>query len=392
MKDVLPFIYKICESKNNSKENHMVNKSRILEEFCILVGIDALSYQEREIADILKIYLTELGFEVKEDNAGTFYAGNCGNIYGYLAGDLKEDPLLFSAHMDTVGPGHNKKAVVHEDGKITSDGNTVLGADDLSGIVAILEAVRTIKEGGLSHRSIEVLFPIAEEVYIRGSEVFDYNIIKSKEAYVLDLSGPVGTAALSAPTLVSFTAQIQGKAAHAGFAPELGINAIAVAAQAIGQIKQGRIDDETTVNIGLIEGGKARNIVSDQCILKGEIRSLTHDKALLEGKNIERIFSDITAQNHATLNFSTEFGCLSYKVEEKHRVVRRFQKVCEELGYDTQLTSTFGGSDNNNFMRHGITGIVIACGMNQVHSCDEYTHIDELVKCANIVVKLMTQT
>jgi len=368
----------------------MVNKSRILEEFCTLVGIDALSYQEREIADILKVYLTELGFEVKEDNAGDFYSGNCGNIYGYLAGDINGDSLLFSAHMDTVGPAHNKKAVIHEDGLITSDGNTVLGADDISGIVAILEAVRTIKEGGLSHRSIEVLFPIAEEVYIRGSEVFDYNIIKSKEAYVLDLSGPVGSAALSAPTLISFTVQIQGKASHAGFAPELGINAIAVAAQAIAQIKQGRIDEETTVNIGLIEGGKARNIVSDLCVLKGEIRSLTHDKALFEAKNIEHIFTEITAINHAVLNFSTEFGCLSYKVEEKHPVVKRFQRVCEELGYDTQFVSTFGGSDNNNFMRYGITGIVIACGMNQVHSCDEYTHVDELVKCANIVVKLMT--
>jgi len=367
----------------------MVNKSRILKEFCTLVGIDALSYQEREIADILKLYLSELGFEVKEDNAGTFYDGNCGNIYGYLAGDLKEDPLLFSAHMDTVGPGHNKKAVVHEDGLITSDGNTVLGADDISGIVAILEAVRTIKENGLSHRSIEVLFPIAEEVYIRGSEVFDYNNIKSKEAYVLDLSGPVGIAALSAPTLISFTAQIQGKASHAGFSPELGINAIAVAAKAISQIRQGRIDDETTVNIGLIEGGKARNIVSDLCIIKGEIRSLTHDKALSEAKIMEGIFSEITSASHATLEFSTEFGCLSYKVEEKHPVVKRFQKVCEKLGINTQFTSTFGGSDNNNFMRHGITGIVIACGMNEVHSSTEYTHIDELVKCANIVVQLM---
>jgi len=369
----------------------MVNKSRILEEFCKLVGIDSLSYHEREIADILKIYLTDLGFEVKEDNAGKFYDGNCGNIYGYLAGDTKEEPLLFSAHLDTVGPAHNKKAVVHEDGLITSDGNTVLGADDISGIVAILEAVRTIKEMGLSHRSIEVLFPIAEEVYIRGSEVFDYSIIKSKEAYVLDLSGAVGSAALSAPTLISFTAKIQGKASHAGFSPELGINAIAIAAKAISQISQGRIDNETTVNIGLIEGGKARNIVSDLCIIKGEIRSLTHDKALEEGKNMERIFSEITSASHAVLEFSTEFGCLSYKVEEKHPVVKRFQKVCEELGYETRFTSTFGGSDNNNFMRYGITGIVIACGMNQVHSSAEYTHIDELVKCANIVLKLITR-
>lgn len=368
----------------------MVNKSRILEEFCNLVRIDALSFQEREIADLLKSTLIELGFTVKEDNAGTFYNGNCGNIYGYLEGELEAEPLLFSAHMDTVGPGCNKKAVIHKDGRITSDGNTVLGADDLSGIVAILEAVRIIKESELPHRSVEVLFTIAEEVYIRGSEVFDYNVIKSKEAYVLDLSGPVGTAALMAPTLISFTAEIQGKAAHAGFAPELGINAIAIAAEAIGQMKQGRIDDKTTVNIGLIEGGMARNIVSDQCILKGEVRSLAHEKALSEMKIIEKIFSQTASKYHTVSKFSFEFGCISYKVEENHSVVKRFEKVCNELGYNTQLTSTFGGSDNNNFMKNGITGIVLACGMNNVHSCNEFTHIDELVKCSNIVLQLIT--
>lgn len=368
----------------------MFNKERIVEEFCNLVKVDAVSYQERDIADILKESLIELGFEVKEDEAGKYYSGNCGNIYGYLEGELDEVPLLFSAHMDTVGPGRNKKAIIHEDGTITSDGSTVLGADDLAGIVAILEAVRTIREKGLRHRSIEVLFTIAEEVYIRGSEVFDFGMIKSKEAYILDLSGPVGTAALKAPTLVSFTANIQGLASHAGFAPELGINAIAIAANAITQIKQGRIDEETTVNIGLIEGGQARNIISDSCIIMGEVRSLVHDKALMETDNIENILKETVLKYKTGYEFTKEFGCLAYKVEVQHSVVRRFEKSCRELGYDTKLIDTFGGSDNNNFMRHGITGIVMACGMNQVHSCREYTQIEELVKCTNIVIKLMT--
>lgn len=368
----------------------MVNRTRIIEEFCSLVEIDALSYQERAIADVLKKSLLELGFEVKEDDAGAHYSGNCGNIYGYLEGTLIGEPLLFSAHMDTVGPGTNKKAVVQADGTITSDGSTVLGADDLSGIVSILEAVRTIKEKDLPHRSIEILFPIAEEVYIRGSEVFDFTMIKAKEAYVLDLSGPVGTAALSAPTLVSFTVTVNGKASHAGFAPELGINAIAIAAKAITQMKQGRIDVETTVNIGLIEGGQARNTVSDNCILKGEVRSLVHEKALSEMQAIKNIFEKITLENNTTYDITTEFGCLAYKVEQTHPVVKRFEKACTQLGCQTLYIDTFGGSDNNNFMRHGITGIVMACAMNQVHSCSEYTQIDELVKCSNIVLKLMT--
>lgn len=368
----------------------MVNRKRISEEFCSLVEIDSLSFGERGMGDILKKKLVELGFSVHEDDAEQYYGGNCGNIYGYLEGTQAGDALLFSAHMDTVGPGLKKKAVLHQDGTITSDGSTVLGADDLSGIVSILEAVRTIKEQGLPHRSIEVLFTIAEEVYIRGSEAFDFSCIKSKEAYVLDLSGPVGLAALSAPTLISFTSTVNGRAAHAGFDPERGINAIAIAAEAITKIKQGRIDEETTVNIGLIEGGKARNIVSEYCTLKGEIRSLKHEKAISEAARIEEILKETALCHHSGIEFATEYGCLAYRVEREHPVVRRFEKACNELGYSTEYSTTFGGSDNNNFHRHGITGIVLACGMNRVHSCSEYTHIDELIKCSEIVIKLMT--
>ncbi len=379
-----------CRGKYCRMEADMVNKERILQNFSYLVEIDSLSFGERAMADVLIKSLNELGFEVREDDAGKYYGGNCGNVYGYLKGTLEGEALLFSAHMDTVEPGVKKKAVLQEDGTITSDGSTILGADDLSGIVSILEAVRTIKEKGIPHRSIEVLFTIGEEVYIRGSEVFDFSSVKAKEAYVLDLSGPVGTAALSAPTLVSFTATVLGKASHAGFAPEQGINAIAIAAEAITKLRQGRIDEETTVNIGLIEGGKARNIVSDTCSLKGEVRSLVHEKAASEAERIRKILEDTATRYGASIEYNTEFGCIAYHVDQRHPVVTRFEKVCKELGYDTEYMDTFGGSDNNNFHRNGITGIVLACGMNRVHSCKEYTHIDELVKCANIVFKLMT--
>jgi tripeptide aminopeptidase len=373
------------------KEFLMINKKRLTEEFIRLVSIDSLSFKEREMADILKKYLTDLGFMVAEDKAYEYYGGNAGNIYGFLQGNIEGDPVLFSAHMDTVEPGYGKKAIIHEDGRITSDGTTVLGADDLSGIVAILEAVRTIKEKGLPHRSIEVLFTIAEEAYIRGSEVFDYSKIQAKEAYVLDLSGPVGMAALKAPTLISFTAVFKGKAAHAGFAPEEGIHAVSVAAKAITAIRQGRIDEETTVNIGTIKGGIARNIVPENCILEGEVRSLRHDKSLAEVEKIRKIFKETADKAGAGLEFETSFGCIAYEVDINHPVVRRFEKVCRDLGYKTTYVSTFGGSDNNNFARHGITGIVLACGMNQVHSCKEYTHVEELKRCSNITLKLMTE-
>ncbi len=367
----------------------MINTIRLVKEFCNLVSIDALPYKEREMAEVLKGYLTELGFEVTEDKAGEYYEGNCGNVYGYLPGTLEGPPLLFSAHMDTVEPGNNKRAIVHLDGTITSDGTTVLGADDLSGVVAILEAIRTIKEQGLEHRSIEVLFTIAEEVYIRGSEVFDYSKIKAKEAYVLDLDGTIGTAAIAAPTLVSFTAKITGRAAHAGFAPEEGIHAIMVAARAINKIKQGRIDENTTVNIGTISGGKAKNVVPDLCVLQGEIRSLSHEKAVALGEEIKSVFDEVVREHEAGLEYTTSFGCIAYEVSPKHSVVKRFEKVCQDFSCETKLIQTFGGSDNNNFLKNGITGIVLACAMHQVHSVKEYTTIKELEKCCSIVCGLM---
>jgi tripeptide aminopeptidase len=370
--------------------NNLANKDRITKEFCELVSIDSIPYQERAMADVLKKKMMELGFTVMEDRAGDHYKGSSGNLYGFLQGDIDGDPILFSSHMDTVEPGLNKKAILQEDGTITSDGTTVLGADDLSGVVSILEAVRSIKEQKLSHRSIELLFTIAEEVYIQGSEVFDYSVVKAKEAYVLDLDGFVGTAALKAPTLVAFKAKFIGKASHAGFAPEQGIHAIAMAANAITQIRQGRIDEETTVNIGLIEGGKAKNIVPEECLLQGEVRSLNHLKALKEVEVIHKIFEEVVADYSGKLEFKTSFGCIAYDIAPEHAVVRRFEKVCAELNYPTKLIETFGGSDNNNFVKNGITGIVLSCGMNKVHSCSEYTTIDELMRCCNIVIKLMT--
>ncbi len=368
----------------------MVNQARLINEFCNLVSIDSISFKERKMADYLKEQLLLLGFTIYEDRANEIYNGDSGNIYGYLEGDLEGDPLLFSAHMDTVVPGLNKKAIVHADGKITSDGTTILGADDLSGVVSILEAIRTIKEHKLPHRSIEVLFPIAEEVYIRGSEVFDYKKIKAKEAYVLDLSGPIGLAALKAPTLVSFTAHFKGRAAHAGFAPETGIHAIKMAAESISKINLGRTYPDTTVNIGTIEGGLARNIVPEHATMLGEVRSLEHEKALSETKKIEEICLEIANRFGGECEFTSSFGCIAYEINEDESVVTRYKKALNELGIEYKFIETFGGSDNNNFVLNQIRGIVIACGMNEVHSTSEYTHVDDLTKCCNIVIKLMT--
>lgn len=367
----------------------MIKKERLIKYFSELVSIDSESFQERQVADYIIDKLEKMGFQVYEDDCGKKLGGNAGNVYGYWKGNIPGEPILLSAHMDTVKPGKGKKATVKDDGTIVGNGKAILGADDISGIASILEALETVAENKIPHRDIEVLFPVAEEVYIQGSGAFDYSKLKAKEAYVFDLSGPVGTAALQTPTLVSFEIKIIGRAAHAGFSPELGIHAIMVASKAISQIELGRIDENTTVNIGTIEGGKARNIVPDSCIVKGEVRSLDHDKAISIAEKICETFKKEGDQAGASIENNTSFGCIAYKIDKEERVVTRFLDICDKLSINSNLITTLGGSDNNNFVLNGIRGLVLACGMNNVHSLGEYSHVDELIKTSLIALELI---
>ncbi len=377
----------------------MINTKRLVSQFNTMVEFDSETYHERDLADYLTGELKELGFEIWEDDAGmqlkeriTGYGSQAptGNLYGLLKGNIEAPSVLLSAHMDTVRPGIGKRAVQDENGVITSEGDTILGADDLSGIAAILEAVRVIKEENIPHPDIEVIFPVAEENYGKGSQLIDYSKIQSKLAYVFDLSGEIGLAATAAPTLISFEIRIQGKNAHAGFCPQLGINAIEIGAHAISQLKQGWVDDVTTVNIGKISGGKQTNIVPDECIVLGEIRSLKDEQAIKELNKLREIFEQTAASYEGSIEFLYEKQIEAYEIGEEEEVVRRFRKASEGLGFNTVTQYTLGGSDNNHFVRNGIRGIVVACGMNEVHTTKEYTTIDQLEKSASLALSLIT--
>lgn len=377
----------------------MINRDRLVSQFKRMVEFDSETYHEREIADYLKEEMKQLGFSVTEDDAGIRLKDRIadygdaiptGNLYGFLKGNTAGKPVLFSAHMDTVRPGIGKHAAEDENGVITSRGDTVLGADDLSGIAAILEAVHTIREHQIPHPDIEVLFPVAEENYGKGSQLADYSAIRSRQAYVFDLSGEIGNAALAAPTLLSFEIRVKGKNAHAGFCPQLGINAIEIAATAISRIKQGWADEETTVNIGKISGGKQGNIVSDECILIGEIRSLKDDRAMEEWEKLKKVFEEAAACRGGNIELLFEKQIEAYEIGEDEEVVRRFKRVCDEIGVKAVTHKTLGGSDNNHFVRNGIRGIVVACGMNEVHTTSEYTTVNQLEKSALLALGLMT--
>lgn len=364
-------------------------EQRIRREFAELVGFDSTSLNERATVDWLRTQLEALGFEVTEDDAGTKLGGNAGNLHAWLPGTTDEEPILLCGHTDVVDPGQGKRAVFHQDGIITSDGTTVLGADDIAAIVEILEGVRAVLASGRPHRGIELLFCVDEEAYDGGSRVLDYGIIKSREAYVLDLAGAPGIAAVSAPTLISLSVTVEGKAAHAGFEPERGINAIAAAASALATLSQGHLNDHTTLNIGTIAGGAQANVVPERCVCTGEIRSSVHAEALATVETVRQAFERAAKQFGAQAHVESEVRIKAYRTREDAPAVQRFQQACRDLELSGELTETFGGSDNNCLAEHGIEGIVLSCGFMNAHSTKEYVRMEDLLIGAKLVEKLI---
>ena len=366
----------------------MIRTQRLLSRFQTLVSIDNPTLHERELSDALQHLYAELGITLHEDDAGQRIGGNAGNLYAYLPGDASLAPILLSAHMDAVTPACGKKTVLHPDGRITSDGTTVLGADDLSGLCAILEAVTSVLEDGRPHRPIELLFDAAEESYCTGIQAFDFSRLRSRTAYVFDLSGPVGSAAYQAPSIISFRAVLTGRAAHAAFSPEEGRHAIRAAAAAISQIDCGRLGD-LTINIGTVTGGTADNIVPETCTVTGEVRSFDHAQALRKLDELHLIFAQAAERFGCQCAFTSEIFCRAYRVDPDGEAARLFQDACRAAGLEGRLTVTYGGSDNNHFCLHGLQGLVVAPGMNSCHSCQEYTSADELTRAARLAEALI---
>lgn len=367
----------------------MVNKERILKNFTSMVALDSPSFDERLVCDYIKNYLGELGIEAHEDGAGAKIGGTTGNLIAFVDGEINAEPLLFSSHMDTVEPSHGKRAIVHDDGTITSAGDTVLGSDDLAGVVSILEALTVIKENNLPHRPLQLVFTVSEETHGGGVSVLDFDALRAKQAYVFDLDGEVGTAASSAPTILTYSAKFIGKSAHAGFASHLGVHAIKAAALAVTNIPCGSIGDGVNANVGIIEGGKATNIVPDECRITGEIRAFDDAKSDENYNKVVEICTAAAEKFGAKVEFEYAKHIRCFNVPDDNIVVKRFKRVCAELGLSGECVPTFGGSDNNVLAQHGIVGIVVSTAMNNCHGVDEFTTIDGLTQAAELALKLM---
>jgi len=367
-------------------------KAGITEYFLELVQIDSESKNERAIVDKLKTDLIELGFTVEEDECYQKTGGNAGNIYAFLSGKIDRKPLLFCAHVDTVRPGLGVKPQESED-RISSDGTTVLGADDKSGVAQIMFGIKSIVQSGIDYPPMEVLFTVSEEIGLLGAKHFDKAKLKSRIGYVLD-SEDIGEFMIGAPSQNSIAIKVIGKEAHAGAEPEKGINAIRVAAEAIASIPIGRIDFETTANIGIINGGMATNIVPNMVEIKGEARSHNMDKLAQVTNDIVSAFHK-AAERHklehceakVEIDVHTEYK--SFYMDEAQEVVKIAKKSLSNLQITPILRKGGGGSDANILNAEGISLIIAGTGMHSYHTVNEFILKEDLSKGAEIVCELI---
>lgn len=360
---------------------------KLLEEFLELTAYSVPSKHEGEIRACLKEKLLELGFQVSEDQA--FPETGSGSLYGFLPGAIPGAPILFTAHMDTVTPCENKKVIVEPDGCIHTDGTTILGGDDVTGIVEFLGAIRQIQKNGRPYRDVEIIFTACEEYFVEGAKRLDYTRIRSKEAYVLDTDGPIGTAVLAAPTGVRIMAHFTGKASHAALAPEAGVNAIVAASHAVAHMRLGRIDDQTTANIGIIQGGTSGNVVPEKCFVEGETRSLCHELAMKQKKHMVECFQTAAEHMGAQVEVSAQTVYQAWSVPENAPLCQRFFRAATAHGLVPEFIRACGGSDASFLSEHGISCLILATGMHEIHSVREYTTLSEMTCMVDVIASIM---
>lgn len=370
------------------------NLRRLCDTFETLVKIDSPSRQEAEVAGWIRERLVALGAEVFEDDSMAITGSNTGNLIARIAGDPAIEPLLFCVHMDTVEPGGGIQPRLH-DGIFTSSGETILGADDKAAIAILLEVMTLLKEDGMPHGPLDLVFTVCEEIGLLGAKALDTSLLKAKAGYALDATD-VYKLIINAPTATRFRANVMGKAAHAGANPEAGINAIQLAAKAISAMPLGRIDPDSTANIGIIQGGKATNIIPDLVEIHGEVRS--HDP-----EKLHKIQDEILSLLHRAVDecpkqeglprletfVQSDYPLLS--ISKDHPVVTTAMRAAASLSKELTLGRTGGGSDANILCGKGIVCAVMGIGMEKVHTTNEFIRVSDMEACCRMVLSIIRE-
>jgi tripeptide aminopeptidase len=350
----------------------MIRRDRLIQTFLELVQIDSPSGKEAEIARRLIAILNDLGAEAGLDDHG--------NVIGGLPGD--GEPLLLSAHMDTVQPGEGIKPIVEGD-LIRTDGSTVLGGDPKAGVSAILEGLRSLKEDGRRHRAVEVAFSRGEEIGLVGARHLDYERVRARQALVFDGEGSVANITSEAPSQVTIDLHVVGRAAHAGVEPEKGLSAIRIAAEFVAGYPQGRHDEETTGNVGLISGGSARNAVPEEARISAELRSRDKAKLLALRDRVEQSVETLRMnypEARITFEAHDEYG--SYKLGPDDPVVALASRALRSIGLEPRLLASGGGTDGNIFTTKGIAAVVVGLGGEHFHTKGETLSIPHMLEAA----------
>jgi tripeptide aminopeptidase len=372
----------------------MIQRDRLLAEFMELVQIDSETKHEQQISKVLKDKFVGLGLEVTEDDSAMRTGHGSGNLFAWLppSAGLEHVPcVLFTSHMDTVSPGKGIKPRLDEDGYIRSDGTTILGSDDKAGVAAIFEAIRVLQENRLPHGPVQIVITAGEESGLIGSRAMDGSLLKAKFGYALDSNGAVGGIAVAAPTNSRQYITIIGKAAHAGVNPEDGISAIQVASKAVSRMKLGRIDEETTANIGRFEGGGEVNIVVDRVTIYSEARSRNPEKMDRQVESMREAVESAAKEHGAQVEFVNEVIYPAFRFGDGDEVVEIAKSAIQSIGLTPYQFESGGGSDANMFNGNGVPTVNLAVGYEDIHTTNERIKVDDLVKVAELVVAITVE-
>lgn len=369
----------------------MINEQRLLDSFLQLVQIDSITYEEQSVVRYLlgKLELiADSGVAVRVDDVGKKIGGDSGNLTVSISGDSSVPSIMFSAHLDTVEPGRNIRPEI-KDRTITSGAESILGADDKAGVAALLEMAISVTERDIPHGPIEIIFSVAEEKGLLGAKNLDISRVKSKYAFIFDSASPVGYITVRAPFQDSISAIIQGKSTHAGVNPETGVNAIVAAAKAIGAMRLGRIDKETTANVGVIKGGRAANIVPDEVEIKAEARSLDETKLSSQTSSILDALRTKAEEQGATVDIDARREYDGFNLTADDWVVRIVQDAAAKIGLRTVLEATGGGADTNVYNTRGLAAVGLGVGYIHPHSTQESITIAELERAAKLAISIV---
>ena len=366
--------------------------TRLVKEFLELVQIDSETKHEEVIAPILMNKLEELGFDVVQDDAHTRNGHGAGNIIATLKGSVDVEPIYFTVHMDTVVPGKGIKPEIREDGYIYSDGTTILGADDKAGMAALFEMARRLKEQNIAHGTIQFIITAGEESGLVGAKELDPSMIIAKYGFAVDSNGKVGDIIVAAPYQARIEAKIIGKTAHAGVEPEKGISAITLAAKSIAKMKLGRLDEETTANIGRFEGGKATNIVCDEVYILAEARSIDEAKLNAQTAHMKETFETVSQSLGGRAEVDVQIMYPGFRVTEADQVVQVAMEAARAVNREPKLCISGGGSDANVIAGFGIPTVNLAVGYEEIHTTNERMPIEELEKLADYLVEIVKNT